>query len=251
MTNDFTLQALTKALKDIFEPRFLFTLLLIPLAAFVVVLFGILIFWSPLRDFLFHLLNETMFSTAIMWSFQWFVDDPLGIFTFIVGILVFIFALPFGFILITMIFSIVTPIYIVKRVHEKDYPHLKRLNHVSLVKSIWNSTKASLIYLALWMVSLPLFLFPPLFLLVSHLLTSYLNAKVFSYDVLAEFMPQDRIRFFRKKYRGQFFSLGAISCLIFYVPVLNLIGIAYIALVFTHYGMQLASLENQGKNVAG
>lgn len=43
MTNDFTLQALTKALKDIFEPRFLFTLLLIPLAAFVVVLFGILI----------------------------------------------------------------------------------------------------------------------------------------------------------------------------------------------------------------
>lgn len=236
-------EALLRAFKDLFQPVLLLTLLAIPAAGIFMMLVGLYFFWTPIRDFFLHFLSDTFFSTAISWTLSWIVSEPNSIFSILVGVMTFLLALPVGFVLVTLIFSIITPLVILKRVHEKKYPHLRRRKNVSLLKSIGNSLFASTVYLILWFLSLPLLLFPPVFLVVSHLLTSYLHAKVFSYDVLSEFVEHDVLLKTRKKYRSSFFSLGALACLILYVPFLNLIGIVYIALSFTHFGLLIVEKD--------
>lgn len=248
--NDFIFDSLGKALKDLFHPKILIFLLFVPLVALLIFFLGLSVFWSPLKEFFFNLINDTIFASALMWSFQWFSSDPVSIFAFVVGILVFLVMMPLGLLTMTIAFSVVTPIFILNRLHQRDFPQLKKYEQFSVVRSLGNSLKTSLIYLILLILSLPFFLFPPVFLILSHLLTSYLNTKIFSYDVFVEFLPEKKLKEIRKKYSGQLFSLGTIATLIYYVPILNIIGIAYIALAFTHFGLQVLNFELTEKNSA-
>ncbi len=244
-THELIFQALTRAFRDLFQPALLLTLLAIPAAGILVFLIGLYFFWSPLREFLLSLLNDTFFANAFQWSMGWLISDPSSVFAFFVGILTLLLTLPLGFVFVTIVFSIVTPLVILNRVHLRSYPELKKHQGTSLLKSIWNSLFSSALYIFLWTLSLPLIVFPPAFLFTSHLLTSQLHARVFSYDVLAEFLPDEKLALARNKYRGSFFQLALVACLIFYIPFLNLIGIVYIALAFTHFGMLLIQRDHQ------
>lgn len=227
------------AAKDLFRPQFLLTLLAIPAAALLIFLLLLFIFWNPLRDFFFGLVSDSFFSTGLLWSMGWFLDDPSVALSVVVFILTLLFSLPIGFVFIAIIFSIITPLFILSRIHNLHYPELKKQNQVSILKSVFNSLKASFVYLFWCVIILPTFLVPPLFIFLGHLLTSSLHSKIFSYDVLSEFIPEQKLREMRSAYKSLFFRMGALSCLILYVPFLNLVGIVFIALAFTHLGLKI------------
>lgn len=227
------------AAKDLFKPQFLFTILAIPAFALLGFLVFLFIFWNPLRDFFFEIISDSSFSSGLIWSLSWLLQDPSTILSFLVFILTLAFFLPLGFVFVAIIFSVITPVFILTRVHRLHYPELQRQHSISIIKSVANSLLASFLYLFFCILILPTFFVPPLFIVLGHLLTSSLHSKIFSYDVISEFVSSENLKEIRRVYKTLFFRMGIISCLILYIPFLNLVGIVFVALAFTHLGLKI------------
>ncbi|OZA48867.1 MAG: hypothetical protein B7X81_02995 [Hydrogenophilales bacterium 17-61-76] len=112
----------------------------------------------------------------------------------------------------------------------------------SLVGNLWNALVALLLFIALWGVTLPLWLMG-VGVLVPFIAAAYLNQRLFRYDALAEHASADEMAALFKSERGGWWGLGLLTGLLQFVPLLNLLGPVFAALAFIHYG--LARLRQQ------
>jgi len=118
----------------------------------------------------------------------------------------------------------------------RHYPDLSRQG--AAMSALWggiaNTLKVSAIYLAGWMLTLPLLLIPGVLLVLPLLWTAWMNQRSFRFDALAEHAtPAEMQRLFQRE--GQRLRLaGIVSALANYVPILNLIAPAFAGLVFMH-----------------
>lgn len=108
------------------------------------------------------------------------------------------------------------------------------LQHVaggSLAGSLATSGGALLIFVALWLLTLPLYLLPPVALVVQVLLWGWLTARVMSYDALASFASADERRALLLRHRRPLLAIGALSGVAGALPGLVWIGGALISVV--------------------
>ena len=96
-----------------------------------------------------------------------------------------------------------------ERVAEKDYPGLERRNGGTLAGSIGNALLAVAVFLAGWIVTLPLWLIPGMGIALPLLLSGYPNYRGFSYDALSAHADADEID---AKRLGERFHRGAVPC---------------------------------------
>ncbi len=155
-----------------------------------------------------------------------------------------------GLLLIPLIYS--TAMFIVavfalplmlERVAAKDYPELEQRRGGTLADSIGNALLASAVFLAGWVVTLPLWLIPGMAIILPVLLSAYLNYRGYSYDALSLHGDADEIRRTLVRERGQFYLTGIVAGLLVYVPVINLVTPAYAGLAFIHYGLEALRRE--------
>jgi uncharacterized protein involved in cysteine biosynthesis len=138
---------------------------------------------------------------------------------------------------VTALFAMPT---LIRMVAERDYPRLARQNGGSLVGSIWNAAIAIVLFIALWLVTLPLWLIG-VGVIVPFVAAAYLNQRLFRYDAIAEHAGTDEMAALFKNARGGWWGLGLLTGLVQFVPLVNLLGPVFAALAFIHYG--LAKLE--------
>jgi hypothetical protein len=119
-------------------------------------------------------------------------------------------------------------------VAERDYPELERKHGGSFVGSIWNAVAAIVVFLVLWVVTLPLWLSPLGVVIVPTLLGAYLNQRLFRYDALADHASPEEYALIRERAHGRLFTLGGLLGFAHYVPVLNFFTPIYIGLAFIH-----------------
>jgi CysZ protein len=131
---------------------------------------------------------------------------------------------------------------LIRVVAERDYPELERANGGSLVGSLWNAAIAMLLFIALWIVTLPLWPFG-VGVIVPFIAAAYLNQRLFRYDALAEHASADEMATLFNSEHGGWWGLGLLTGLLQFVPLLNLLGPVFAALAFIHYG--LARLQQQ------
>jgi CysZ protein len=137
-------------------------------------------------------------------------------------------------IFITSIFAM--PV-MVEHIARTDYPELAREKFGTTTGSIVNGLTALLIWIGLWIVTLPLWLIPPLPLLISPLLAGYLNDRVFRYDALAEHATRAEYETILRERNAPLYGLGVVAALIQVVPLLNLISPVYSGLSFIHFSL--------------
>ncbi len=125
---------------------------------------------------------------------------------------------------------------LIRVVAERDYPLLKRDNGGSLVGSVWNAVIAVVLFVALWVVTLPLWLIG-IGIVVPFVAAAYLNQRLFRYDAIAEHATADEMAALFKSERGGWWGLGLLTGLVQFVPLLNLLGPVLAALAFIHYGL--------------
>jgi uncharacterized protein involved in cysteine biosynthesis len=103
----------------------------------------------------------------------------------------------------------------------------------------------ALVWLALLvLLSLPLWLFPPLWPLLPVVLFAYLNQRVFRYDALAEHATAWEMKTLFQRYRGDLFLLGVALALAGMIPLLGFFAPVYGGLAFIHYCLaRLAQLR--------
>jgi uncharacterized protein involved in cysteine biosynthesis len=137
----------------------------------------------------------------------------------------------------------------------RDYPDLVR--HGPPGAAVWgslgNTLLAGLIFIAGWLLSLPLLLIPGALLVLPLFWGAWLNQRSFRFDVLAEHATvTERTRVIRDE-KSRFWSAGLVTALMAHVPLINLLAPAYAALLFVHLGLSaLRGLrEKEGVWVSG
>jgi len=133
---------------------------------------------------------------------------------------------------------------IVNFVAARDYPQLDKRRGGSFAGSVFNALAAILVFAALWVATLPLWLTGILAPLLPLLLSAYLNQRLFRYDALSDHASTEECRTIVRTNRGKLYVLGFVLALFYYVPLVNLLVPILSGLAFTHFGLaRLARLR--------
>ncbi|HZR36293.1 MAG TPA: EI24 domain-containing protein [Nevskia sp.] len=228
-------EALARATRDFFTPRML-GLVLWPL-------FGSLLLWILLGVFFWHDLVGGLQRLAAVPVLQRVLGEAVlhwfSEFSVLIALLLVIPPLVQATALLITA-TVAIPV-MVEFVAQRSYPQLQRRKGGSVAGSVWNALFATVVYLVLWLLTLPLWFFALPALVLPVLLNGWLNDRVFRYDALAEHADRDEHAVLSRRLGGNFFLLGCAGALLQLVPLLNLAAPVYIGLAFLHYGC--AALE--------
>jgi CysZ protein len=123
----------------------------------------------------------------------------------------------------------------VDHVAQRSFPALERRHGGGLAGSIGNALAALGGMLLLLVVTLPLWLVPPLWPLIPLAIFTWVNQKLLRYDALGEHADRGEMaRLFRER-RGALLLLGLLLALLAYVPFVGFIAPVVFGLAFIRY----------------
>jgi hypothetical protein len=120
---------------------------------------------------------------------------------------------------------------IARHVGRRQFPDLEQRHGGSLLGSLGVNLSATLVFAVLWLVTLPLYAFPPLAVLAQALLWGRLTARVMSYDALADYASADERLALVRMHRRPLLAIGVVSGLAGALPGIAWIGGALISVV--------------------
>ncbi|MGH8716159.1 MAG: EI24 domain-containing protein, partial [Burkholderiales bacterium] len=123
----------------------------------------------------------------------------------------------------------------VKHVGARNFPRLEQKRGGTVLGSLWNALVATVIFMLLWLVTLPLWLFGLPAVVLPVLLSAYLSQRLFRYDALSEHASADEFERVLERSGIRLYVLGAILAFILFVPLLNLFSPVYIGLAYIHF----------------
>ncbi|RZT04219.1 Etoposide-induced protein 2.4 (EI24) [Duganella sp. CF402] len=167
------------------------------------------LYLQPLVDQLHALFTEhNLFVT----STSWLRSVGLGTLTAVVTPLIAMLALLPLMILTALIFIGVVAMPVIGRhVGLRHYPQLEQRKGGSILGSIGVALGGMLIFMGLWILALPLYMFPPLAVAVQALLWGWLTTRVMVYDTLADYASAEERRQILRQHRWPLLVIGVIS----------------------------------------
>jgi hypothetical protein len=118
-----------------------------------------------------------------------------------------------------------------RHVGARQFPQLEKKQGGSLLGSLALNLGTMLLFVLLWLLTLPLYLFPPVALVVQVALWGWMTARVMSYDVLAEHASDDERRALVRAHRRPLLAIGMVSGAAGALPGIVWIGGALISVV--------------------
>ena len=222
-------RALANALASLLHPKML-ALVLWP------ILLSLLI-WGGLAFWYWH----DWINSASAFLASTSVDSFLlrfeihGLAAYLAVILALLLLFPCILITALLVASVIAMPIMVKHVAAHDFPTLERKAGGTAMGSMWNALVAVIVFMLLWLVTLPLWVFGLPAVVLPILLAAYLNQRLFRYDALAEHASRDEFEQILERSGSRLYVLGAILGLTQFVPVVNLLSPIYIGLCFTHF----------------
>lgn len=230
------LDALGRALRDLFSLRVLWVVVWPMLLALLLWLALGVAFWGTFSGWI----GQGLEAIGIR---DWLTElEPAWIahgVQLLVHLMLFVPAVLLTALLITALFAMPA---LVRLVAGRDYPGLERRKGGGFFGSLWNAVVALALFVALWVVTLPLWLFG-VGVVVPFVAAAYLNQRLFRYDAVAEHASAEEMAGLYRSARGGWWGLGLLTGLLQFVPLLNLFAPVVAALAFIHYG--LARLDRQ------
>ena len=143
--------------------------------------------------------------------------------------------------------AVLTMPVIVKLVAARDFPGLVARRGGTLAGSTRNVAVALLVFVPLWLLSLPLLVLPPVYAVASLLLNAWLSQRMFRYDALAEHATRAEIDTIVHQNRLGLMGLGLALSPLSLVPIVNVLvlpiyaGIAFAELCLAELARLRAS----------
>jgi CysZ protein len=228
---DYIFEILRRAAADLQLPRVLSVMLLPMFGALVI--WGGLLWWfgaawiAGLESLVFATPLPAWVGASLSAWLQGFATVML------LGVLL----LPAIYITALLITSLAFMPMLTGIVARQHYPRLERKHGGSFAGGVVNGLYAVTLYLLLWLVALPFWLLGPLGAAVSVLLGAWLNKRLFIYDALSEHASAAELERLQRDGGWRLFLLSAILGMLHFVPLINFFAPVYMALAFTHYGL--------------
>jgi CysZ protein len=223
--------ALRLALRDMLQPRVISLIVwavLLSVGLWTILLF---LFWHPLlgglQDWFASLIAAANYFN---WNLSW-LGNALSIFLLFALLILFINVTA---VLITSVFAM--PI-LLRHIGARDYADIEIRRGGTLWGSVKNALIAVAVFTPLWLITLPLWLIPPLAIVVPLILSAYLNQRLFRYDALADHASAEEYKAMVKNHRGSLWLLGLLVALVQFIPLANLIAPVFIGLAYIHYAL--------------
>lgn len=229
--------ALARALRDLFSLRVLWVVVWPLLVASLLWLALAIVFWAPIAGWTAAGLERIGIEAWLTGIEPVWLANGLQV---LLHVLVFVPLVYVTALVITALFAMPA---LIRVVAERDYPELARAHGGSMVGSVWNAVVAMLAFVGIWIVTLPLWLIG-VGVIVPFVAAAWLNQRLFRYDAVAEHASADEMARLFEYERGGWWALGALTGLLQFVPLLNLLGAVFAALAFIHFGLaRLARLR--------
>ena len=229
--------ALLYGLANLFHPRMLWLMVWPMLVALAIWGTAALFLWARLAIWLAGVLRPWIEPTL------GYVRLDFGDAAMIAAnVVLFLLFVPMVYLTALFILGIFGMQKMVEYVAARSFPHLERRHGGTTMGSLWNGIVAFVGMLVLFIVSLPLWILPPLWPLIPLAILSWVNQRLLRYDALAEHADMAEMqRLFRER-RGSLYLMGALLGLLAYVPFVNFIGPVVFGLAFIRY--LLGALES-------
>ena len=156
-------------------------------------------------------------------------------------VIMFLLFVPLVYLTALLILGIFGMQAMVDHVAARRFPALERRHGGSVAGSVWAGIAALLGAIVLAIVTLPLWLIPPLWPAIPVGILGWVNQRVLRYDAAAEHATAEEMRALFAANRGRLFVLGALLAVLAYVPPLGLLAPVLSGLAFVHF--LLSALE--------
>lgn len=127
---------------------------------------------------------------------------------------------------------------LLKHLAASEYRDVAAMGKDSFAAAAANSVLATVLFVAGWLLSLPLWLVPGLSLLLPLVLMGWFNRRTFAYDALSLHATGDEWRAIRQEHKAPLFMLGLSMALLAHIPLFGLLVPTLAALSFVHYGLE-------------
>lgn len=135
---------------------------------------------------------------------------------------------------------------LLNHVAASDYPELARMGKDSVTAATWNSISAALLFVAGWLLTMPLWLVPGLGLVLPLFWMAWLNRRTFAYDALAVHATDEEWRLLQKQHAAPLLMLGITLALLAHLPLIGLLAPTLAALAYIHYTLEALRQLRQG-----
>jgi CysZ protein len=224
------LGALGYGLINLFHPRMLWLMVWPMLVSLAVWGTAALIVWTRMALWLAGILRQWI-EPALGFVRLDFGDAAL----IAANVILFLLFVPLVYLTALFILGIFGMQKMVDHVAGRVYPQLGRKHGGGTVGSVGNGLVAFGGMLGLFIVSLPLWLLPPLWPLIPLVIFAWVNQRLLRYDALAEHADRaEMARLFRER-RGALYLLGFLLALFAFVPLVGFIGPVVFGLAFIRY----------------
>jgi hypothetical protein len=208
-------------------------MLLLSLLPFIlsVALWGVLL-WAGLQPLIDYL--QQLFVSYDFFKTSNGVLGMLGLGmlkTMVVPLIAMLLLLPLMILTSLVFMGVAAMPAIVRHVGKRQFPALEKKRGGSFIGSVGINLGSILLFALLWLVSLPLYLFPPLALVAQVALWGWLSARVIGYDALAEHASADERTTLMRSHRWPLLAIGMVSGAAGALPGIVWIGGAVISVV--------------------
>jgi CysZ protein len=222
--------ALFYGLANLLHPRMLWLMvwpMLVSLALWGAVAIA---FWSRLAAALAGLFQRWLEPAAGFVRFDF--GDATVIAAYVV---LFLLIVPLVYLTALFILGVFGMQKMVDHVAARSFPHLERRRGGGTAGSVWNAIVSFGGMLVFFAVSLPLWLVPVLWPVITLAILTWVNQRLLRYDAVAEHADAaEMARLFREQ-RGPLLLLGFLLALVAYIPFVGFLGPVVFGLAFIRY----------------
>ncbi len=166
-------------------------------------------YWDAALDGVRQALESSMLVNRV-WA--WLHNAGMGSLKMVLAPLIVIFAVtPVIVVLSLLTVALLMTPALTSLVADRRFPALERKRGASLVLSAWWSLSSTLLALLALLISLPLWLLPPLILLLPPLIWGWLTYRVMAFDALAEHASKEERKEIFRRHRGWLLGMGVLS----------------------------------------
>ncbi|MDM7942557.1 MAG: EI24 domain-containing protein [Hydrogenophaga sp.] len=182
----------------------------LPLILMVVLSFGLgYFFWEgAVASVGTWLASFELVETLLAWMDQVGMGALTGVFA---PLLVLVMATPVIVLLCLLLVAMFMTPAMVDLVGQRRFAGLERKHGGSLVVSVFWSLGSTLLAIVALVISMPLWLVPPLVLILPPLIWGWLTYRVFAFDALATHASVDERQSILKEHRGNLLLMGVLS----------------------------------------
>jgi CysZ protein len=219
--------ALFYGLANLFHPRMLWLMVWPMLVSLAVWGSVALVIWTRLALWLAELFNQWALGV---------VRVELGqLALFLANVALLLLFVPLVYLTALFILGAFGMQKMVDHVAARSFPQLERRRGGSTAGSVWNAIVALGGMLLLFVVSLPLWLIPVLWPVITLAILTWVNQRLLRYDALAEHADAPEMQQLFRQHRGPLLMLGFLLALAAYVPLVGFIAPVVFGLAFIRY----------------